>query len=406
MKKCLLLFSFLSVVFLFTNCSKDGDGSMTNPPAANLPTLSVVEATSTLEGTGGETTVTIDIELTGTYSNAVTVNVKTYDASALSGLDFVPIDETITFTSPETKKEITLNVVADEAKEGIEFFYVQLQDEQNANTGNIKTKVVINNDDADVPVVGDDGYATPDTYPSWKLAWSDEFSDAEINRDNWTFEMGDGCPNLCNWGNNERQWYSDQPENARTENGNLIIEAQKSGSSNYTSARMISKDKQNFGFGRIDIRAKMPEGQGIWPALWMLGKNIDAVGWPACGELDIMELVGHKPNTIHGTAHYGPAFPNNKLNGATFSGVGGDYSEDYHVFSLVKNQGSVFWYIDDIVYHEITPQKLGNDPYPFNGEFFMVMNIAVGGNWPGDPDETTVFPQQMIVDYVRYFERE
>jgi len=136
----------------------------------------------------------------------------------------------------------------------------------------------------------------------------------------------------------------------------------------------------------------------------MLGNNIDQVGWPACGEIDIMELVGHEPDVVHGTSHYGS--PNHTFQGNPFIAKGLDFSETYHVFTLVWNPGSLYWYVDDVLFNEINPQLVGQNPYPFNQEFFFIFNVAVGGLWPGAPDETTVFPQQMKVDYIRVFERE
>ena len=153
-------------------------------------------------------------------------------------------------------------------------------------------------------------------------------------------------------------------------------------------------------YGRIDIRAKMPKGQGIWPALWMLGANIDQVSWPSCGEIDIMELVGHEPEITHGTVHYNE-------NGHRFTGgaralTEGDLSDQFHVYSIVWERDKITWYLDNFEYFNFTRSQTTN--YPFNAPFFFIMNIAIGGNWPGNPDNTTVFPQEMVVDYIRVFE--
>ncbi len=193
--------------------------------------------------------------------------------------------------------------------------------------------------------------------------------------------------------------------NAYATGGYLVIEARKEtiGTNNYTSARMISKDKKTFTYGRIDFRAKLPKGQGVWPALWILGNNIGTTPWPACGEIDIMELLGHEPQKTYGTAHWGAA-------GGASTHIGGIYSlssltfnDKFHLFSIKWETDKLSFLIDDVVYFTANKSQV-NGNYPFYKAFFFIMNVAVGGNWPGNPDDTTVFPQQMIVDYVRVFQ--
>ncbi len=249
----------------------------------------------------------------------------------------------------------------------------------------------------------DQGYTTPLHYDGWELVWHDEFEGNTINSQNWVFEIGDGCPNLCGWGNNELQYYREQ--NAWVEDGILTIEARHEnfGNRQYTSTRMKTQGKQSFQYGRIDIRALLPAGQGIWPALWMLGNDITSVGWPKCGEIDIMEMVGGngRENTVHGTLHW-------DLNGHVQSGgsytlPSGTFGDEYHVFSIIWNEHSITWFVNDIQFYQIdiTPSHMTE----FHQEFFFIFNVAVGGNWPGNPDATTVFPQQMRVDYVRVFQQ-
>ncbi len=270
-------------------------------------------------------------------------------------------------------------------------------------TGRYLRKVVgvtIVFEDDDVPV--DQGYVTPMEYEGYDLVWHDEFDGNAINPDNWVFEIGDGCPDLCGWGNNESQYYLE--ENAWVSDGVLTIEARQesAGTRDYTSARMKTQGKQSFQYGRIDIRALLPRGQGIWPALWMLGNDIETVGWPKCGEIDIMEMIGGsgRENEVHGTLHW-------DNNGHTFSGgsytlPSGTFGDEYHVFTIIWDETSIRWFVNDIEYYEllITPAHMTE----FHQEFFFIFNVAVGGIWPGYPDETTVFPQQMRVDYVRVFQ--
>lgn len=246
------------------------------------------------------------------------------------------------------------------------------------------------------------GATSPNSYPGMSLAWEDEFEGSQLNSANWSHESGTGDNG---WGNNELQYY--RPQNTSLQDGYLIITAKKEsfGGKEYTSSRIITKDKKQFRYGRIDIRAALPKGQGMWPALWMLGSNFNTVGWPACGEIDIMEMIGGsgREKTVHGTVHW--------QHDGSHAQFGGDYtlstgtlSEKFHVFSVIWDAKSIKWLIDNKEYHVIdtTPAQLDE----FRRSFFFIFNVAVGGNWPGSPDGTTTFPQHMIVDYVRVFQTE
>ena len=241
------------------------------------------------------------------------------------------------------------------------------------------------------------GYTTPLNYPNYTLTWQDEFNGTILSSD-WTHEIGNGS---WGWGNNELQYYRQQ--NTSLENGYLTIRAKQEyyGGFNYTSSRIITKGNVFNTYGRIDIRAKLPYGQGLWPALWMLGENISSVSWPTCGEVDIMEMIGgtgYNDRTIHGTVHW-------EDNGhASYGGPNslssGRFADEFHVFSIVWTSSSIVWLRDDIQYKSIDITNLS----AFHNDFFFIFNVAVGGNWPGSPDPSTIFPQTMIVDYVRVFQ--
>ncbi|MFD2202504.1 glycoside hydrolase family 16 protein [Shivajiella indica] len=249
------------------------------------------------------------------------------------------------------------------------------------------------------------GFESPLEYEGYQMVWNDEFEGNTLSED-WVFEIGDGCPALCGWGNNELQYY--RRENTEVRDGYLIIKAlqENFGGKNFTSSRIKTQGKKSFKYGRIDIRAALPKGQGLWPALWMLGDNITEVGWPFCGEIDIMEMVGGsqdgKDNTVHGTVHWA-----SNGNWANYGGSKrldqGILNDKFHVFSIVWDEGKIVWLLDNVAFHEIdtTPQDLNE----FRESFFFLFNVAVGGNWPGSPDGTTEFPQQMAVDYVRVFQK-
>ncbi len=256
-------------------------------------------------------------------------------------------------------------------------------------------------DEPDVPI-DDPG----DTV--WTLVWQDEFDGSTLDQGKWSVQTGDGCDlGICGWGNNEQQWY--QAANATVANGLLTITAKReaSGGKPYTSARLRTAGKGDWTYARVEVRARLPFGQGMWPAVWMLPTD-DVYGtWAASGEIDIMELVGHEPATVHGTIHYGGAFPNNRSSGASFTLSSGRFADDFHVFALEWEQGVMRWYVDDELYQTQTQWSTSGGPYPapFNRRFHLLVNLAVGGNWPGNPDETTTFPQQLEVDWVRVYQR-
>lgn len=245
----------------------------------------------------------------------------------------------------------------------------------------------------------DDGYTSPLTYEGYTLVWNDEFNDNSINTSDWVFETGTGN---SGWGNNELQYY--RSNNAWVDEGTLVIEAREENymGSPYTSARMKTQGKKSFLYGRIDIRALLPKGQGIWPALWMLGNSITSVGWPQCGEIDIMEMIGGsgRENQTHGTVHW----DNNGhvYVGGSYTLQSGTFADEYHVFSIIWDESSIKWFVNNTQFYEIdiTPSHMSE----FHQKHFFIFNIAVGGNWPGSPDATTVFPQQMKVDYIRVFQ--
>lgn len=234
---------------------------------------------------------------------------------------------------------------------------------------------------------------------AWKLVWSDEFDGTTLNTTNWTKETGgDG------WGNNELEYYTNRDVNAFVSDGVLTIKALKEsyGGKNYTSARLITKGKRFFKYGKIEARLKLPYGQGIWPAFWTLGQSISTVGWPACGEIDIMEMIGggaNRDNRVYGTAHW----DNNghQSYGLNYTLPSGNFSDDYHIFSIIWDANKIEWYCDNNKYCTVslTPSYIDE----LKADQFIILNLAVGGNWPGNPNSTTVFPQTMLVDYVRVY---
>jgi len=241
-------------------------------------------------------------------------------------------------------------------------------------------------------------FSSANVFPQdWMLVWSDEFNGTTLDESSWTRETGGG-----GWGNNELQYYTERTVNSYLENGVLVIKAMQEnyGGRNYTSARLKTQGKRFFKYGKIEARMRLPYGQGIWPAFWTLGESISSVGWPACGEIDIMEMLGHENFKSYGTTHW----DNNgqhTYQGGSYSLSSGTFSDSYHLFSIIWNEQSIRWYVDNNLFYTISITSPSMSELREN--HFIILNVAVGGNWPGYPDPTTVFPQYMYIDYVRVY---
>jgi beta-glucanase (GH16 family) len=244
----------------------------------------------------------------------------------------------------------------------------------------------------------------------WTLTWSDEFNGQDgssPDSNKWTYDIGGK-----GWGNHELESYTDRPENAHIETGNLVITARKETytaadgvTRDYTSARLKTQSLFTQTYGRIEARIKIPEGQGVWPAFWMLGQDIPSAGWPKCGEIDIMENVGKEPGTIHGSLH-GPSTvaPTSDLTSIFTLPAGQNFAADFHLYAVEWEPDTVRFYVDSNLYATFRSFDWpAGGKWVFDHPFFMILNLAVGGDWPGSPDATTKFPQTMLVDYVRVY---
>lgn len=396
----ILIIKLLAFVFLWTACGKDDEGSGGDDGMElNDPKISISDLT---KFEGDENSVfDFKVRLSQESDKTVTIDFKTENGAATDGEDFIAKNGTLTFSPKELEQIISIEIVADTLKEGDEDFRVVLSNPVNAEFTKSTGTGTMRNDDTFLVTDGE-GYETPLAYAGMELMWQDEFEGSSIDMANWNHETGNN-----GWGNNELQNYTSSSANSYVSDGKLVIEAREesSGGSDYSSARMTTQGKQEFVFGRIDIRAKLPKGQGVWPALWSLGANFGAVSWPACGEIDIMELVGHEPGKVHGTAHWGPegqGFSNSYSDSFDLEN-GANFDEEFHVFSLIWNTNTMSFLVDDNQFHTINSSNVSGN-YPFNSPFFFIFNIAIGGNWPGNPDGTTVFPQRMYVDYIRIFQ--
>ena len=256
----------------------------------------------------------------------------------------------------------------------------------------------------------------PPPATGFKLVWSDEFNGADgfsPDSSKWTFDTGVGGNG---WGNNELETYTNRAKNAQIQGGNLVITAfnetyadpSDGVTRNYTSARLKTQGLFSQAYGRFEARIKIPAGQGMWPAFWMLGNNITSVGWPKCGEIDIMENIGKEPGTVHGSLHSSSTVARTSDASTPFSLPGGqNFAADFHLYAVEWEPGVVRFYVDSNLYATFTQSQWpAGGAWTFDHPFFIILNVAVGGDWPGSPDNSTVFPQQMLVDYVRIYAKQ
>lgn len=246
----------------------------------------------------------------------------------------------------------------------------------------------------------------PDGY---QLVWSDEFDAGTMpDTTRWNYRVGDGCPQLCGFGNKELQWYADaRSRNSRIEDGKLILEAHKEdiGTRNYSSARLNTKFKGDWLYGRVEVRAKLPGGIGVWPAIWMMPTDWEYGGWPKSGEIDIMEHVGYRPDSIKGTVHT-RAFNHMKRTQKGQYYKLPDCESNFHVYGINWTQEKIEFFVDDEVYFTFENSGKGWEEYPYDKRFHLILNVAVGGNLGGKKGvDDGIFPQRMEVDYVRVFQK-
>ena len=246
----------------------------------------------------------------------------------------------------------------------------------------------------------------------YSLVWSDEFNGTSLDTDDWNIDIGDGCPDLCGWGNNELQYYRE--ENVTVTGGNLVItaRAESYGGRSYTSGKIHTRDKHFFCYGRMEMRAKLPYGDGVWPAFWMMPQYSVYGVWASSGELDIMEAA-NSMTSVGGTLHYGGSWPNNTYTSGSYSLGGTSFADDFHIYAVEWEPDEIRWYVDDVLYSTKTSSQWysdaapSNDQAPFDQEFYIILNAAVGGNYTGCTSSscvTTNLPTNYLIDYVRVYQ--
>lgn len=358
-------------LLILTSCKKD-------PVALTPPVIEISNSVFQVIEDAMIMSVNLPVTLSASSGKTVSVDFATSDSTAFAGKDYVPITSgKLTFQPGETSKNIKVDFLSDTAQKKDVFLKIVLTNPVNGTLTRTDMRVKIINVD----------YA--------ELIWSDEFTGDQLNPAIWNYEQG-----ATGWGNNELQNYTNSVSNVHLDSGYLHITALNPSGSTYTSGRITTQGKKEFTCLRVEIRAKLPEGKGIWPALWMLGSNILSVGWPKCGETDIMELLGDTPSTVHGAVHWDSNGHFSRTN--EFSLSGSKFSTGFHKFTIVWTPNRLKWLTDNRQYFYLTRSEISG--FPFDKPQFFIFNIAVGGNWPGSPDNTTVFPQHMIVDYIRVYQ--
>lgn len=245
--------------------------------------------------------------------------------------------------------------------------------------------------------------------PDWKLVWSDEFNGEFLDYSKWEIEV-----NAFGGGNHELQLYTDLPKNVRVEGGHLVLEAHKERADiagtvrDYSSGRIRSKRRGDWTYGKFEMRAKLPSGQGVWPAFWMMPTDHVYGTWASSGEIDIMEFKGQEPGVIWGTLHHGSPWPNNKHTGTQYRPAGVDYTKDFHTYALEWEKGKMTWLVDGHAYQTQTEWSSSGAPYPapFDQKFHLILNLAIGGGFVGNVDASTPFPRDYLVDYVRVYQKD
>ncbi|MFN8210738.1 MAG: family 16 glycosylhydrolase [Bacteroidales bacterium] len=361
-------FLILLALLSLASCSKD----------KSLPLIDIPDAAFTFDEDVPDGLLKIPVTLSAVTDKEVTLTYSTYDSTAVSGVDYTPKTGVKLTIKPGRKYEyITVKIIVDTANKNDADFNIRLTDPENCILNGSVIKVKIKNTD----------YST--------LAWSDEFAGDALDLGSWTCETGGG-----GWGNRELEIYTNSTDNVFTEGGFLHIVATEVSSGVYHSARIKTQDKKTFTNCRVDIRALLPQGKGIWPALWMLGNNIPYVSWPGCGEIDIMELLGHEPNKVYGTVHWNDG--GYMHTGGFYTLSSGTFSSGFHVFSIIWGPNHIEWLVDNKSYLYVGKGSMSG--FPLKLPQFFIFNVAVGGNWPGNPDASTYFPQEMIVDYIRVYQ--
>jgi beta-glucanase (GH16 family) len=322
--------------------------------------------------------VSIPVYLSGEPDQEVSFDYIMVDSTAVTGRDYGGVTSgKITFGRGQLTAEIPFKVLSDTTVKQDVYLNLRFSNPVNARLNKSSMKIRIFNVDFS------------------KLVWFEGFDASVLNASYWNYETGGG-----GWGNNELQTYSSSASNVHIDSGYLHISALNPSANTYTSGRINTHGRKDFTYFRADIRARLPEGKGIWPAVWTLGTNYSQIGWPRCGEIDIMELLGQQPDVSYGAVHFDSGGHTSRT--GNFTLTTGKFSTGFHIFSIIWTPNQLRWLVDNHEFFRLNRSEIQS--FPFDLPQFFILNVAVGGNWPGSPDQTTVFPQHMFVDYIKVYQ--
>ncbi len=376
------------ILMIFVSCSR---GTV----EYGLPKVTLLPRNDT-EGNGKNKVLTVRARLSHSSDQPVTVTYSTVDSTAKANKDYIPIvDSSFVFNPGTTLDSFHVTLISDTITEFTKAFKILITNVDNGSGIGESLPITIIDDDFHNVYLASDGYISPLQIPGMSLEFSEEFNDSLSTLGEFNFDTG---PSLLF---NQLQTFTTDSDNIKVSNGNLVITARKDGT-NYTSAGINTRNRVIFEYGLIMIRAKMPQGTGIWPSLWMLGNTFDETNWPLCGQIDIATLRGQQPNLMTGAVYYYLSDIQERQSSYSLPVYSDTFSDEYHVFSILWQPGEIEWYVDNHKYMTFSKADVG-DSYIFNSAFWLNITLAVGGDLVGNPDYTTQFPQTMKIDYVRWY---
>jgi beta-glucanase (GH16 family) len=378
---------FPCIFFMIFSCSNEEEQGM--PTVRLLPR-------NDKEGSNPDKILDVRVRLNHPTDLPVTITYSTKDSTARSFRDFIPIaDTTMVFNPGETEKIINIELISDKVTEFTEGFGLRISNVENALGAFQYLPITIYDDDFNNVYSGEDGFVSQDTIEGMDLVFADEFNAAELNRYIWVYNDPDGT-----WANQIQQ-YTFSPDNLKVEEGKLKITAIKDGD-NYTSAGINTISRLPIQYGLLQVRAKMPEGAGLWPSIWLLGKSYNGRNWPLCGEIDLAMMYGQRPGQTTGSVDYYLSGDVRREGHYDLPDYKDKFADEYHVFSILWQPDQIEWFVDNHPYTKFNKSTIG-DVWPFNNPFWIVISLAVGGNLVGNPDFSTQFPQTLEVDYIRLY---
>ncbi len=371
-------------------------GSCTRGPVEyGLPKVTLLPRNDT-EGSGKNKVITVKAKHSHASDLPVTVTYSTEDSTAKANLDYIPIDDsTFVFNPGETLATFHVTFISDTITEFTKAFKIIITKVDNGQGIGESLPITITDDDFYNVSQTTDGYISPLQIPGMRLMLAEEFTDSLSPLFDFNYDIGQST--LFN----QLQTFTNNPQNIKVSNGNLVITARKDGDK-YTSAGLNTRSIVYFQYGLIMIRAKMPKGTGIWPSFWMLGNDFDGTNWPLCGQIDIATLRGQDPNQMMGAVYYYLSDVQERQSYFSLPLYTDTFSDEYHVFSILWQPDQIQWYVDNKKYMTFSKSDVG-DSYVFNSQFWLNITLAVGGNLVGDPDFSTQFPQTMKIDYIRWY---